>query len=734
METGKIYSSLREKARQLKKKYMHKAVISELWKTGKEPLIYAILGGIALLIIIPILTYLFFIRDLTSKENILTRKNAGILLVDRNDKPFFTFYEAKNKRIIPFEQIPEQTKEAVIAIEDREFYKHPGFSLRGITRAFFANIEEEAISQGGSTISQQLVKNTLLQQDRSIIRKYQEIFLALEVERRFTKQEILEMYLNTVYFGEGAFGIEDASFAYFGKSAADLTLAESALLAGILPAPSALSPFSGNTERAFQRQKIVLQKMRELGYITKDMEEEAAVQEITFNPVKSDLNNRAPHFALMVKQELIDTYGEQRVARSGYKVRTTIDLSWQEYAEQVVQNQVQRLSYNKVTNAATVVLNPKTGEILALVGSHDWYDEKNGKFNMVLAPRQPGSSFKPIVYARGIEDQDITAGTVLEDKAIAFSDGYKPKNYDGKFRGKVLVRFALANSLNIPAILVLDKVGINDAISMGERLGITTLKNPSDYGLSLVLGAAEVPLLQMTGAFGVFANSGERVTPTTILEIRDKHDSLVYTHRPDPKKVLDAGVAYIISSILSDNNVRSEVFGNALTISRPAAVKTGTTEDYRDALTIGFTPSLAIGVWVGNNDRAPMDSIAGSLGAAPIWRLLMERFLQNTPVERFTPPADVIRLSICKENGLRAETATSSAYPEFFLRGTLPKASCNKAGEFPNSPSPEKEEKKPTVTDTPLEEEPTETPEPTGEPQETPADTPSPTDTIQILP
>ncbi|HLD01842.1 MAG TPA: PBP1A family penicillin-binding protein [Patescibacteria group bacterium] len=689
-----------------------KEIIKELWYTGKRPLFYIAIAGVVLLILTPVVTYLYFVRDLSSKEKVLTRKNEGIVLLDRNDKPFFTFYEAKSNKTVPFSKITKDTQHAVIAIEDKDFYNHPGFSLEGIARALVVNLKREQFAQGGSTISQQLVKNSLLTQDKNLLRKYQEIVLAIELERRFTKEDILEMYLNTVYFGEGAFGIQDASNAYFGKEASKLSLAQSALLAGILPAPSAFSPLSGSREKAFKRQAIVLNYMEQQGYITKAQKENAVAEEIVFNPQVSDLNETAPHFALMVKDALIEKYGEQKVARSGYNVRTTIDLEDQEYAQDIVANQVTRLARNNVTNAAAIVIDPNTGEILALIGSHDWNDENNGKINMAVRPRQPGSSFKPIVYAKGFEERVITPATKLDDKPITFPDGYKPKNYDGKFRNEVSVRSALANSFNIPAIHVLDRVGIKDAIETAEDLGITTLNEPSRYGLSLVLGAAEVPLTEMTSAFAVFANEGVYTERIIILEVRDKRNNVIFKSQPKEKEVLGDDIAFLISSILSDNKARADTFGNALTISRTAAVKTGTTEDYRDALTIGYTPNLVVGVWVGNNDRAPMDSIAGSLGAAPIWRQLMERFLIGKPRLSFTPPASIRKIKLCLTDDLNNETASTSALDEYFLRGTGPKKECVT----------------PTPTSTP---EPTQTPkpEPTSAPEPTPTSEPQPTPT-----
>jgi membrane peptidoglycan carboxypeptidase len=463
--------------------------------------------------------------------------------------------------------------------------------------------------------------------------------------------------------------------------------------------------------------------MQAQGYITAAQEQTAENQEIVFHPSPEALNVTAPHFALWVKDELIQKYGEQTVAHSGFIVKTTIDLDGQNYAQQVVESQVTRLARDNVSNGAAVVIDPTNGEILAMVGSHDWNDEQNGKINMALSPRQPGSSFKPIVYAKAFEDRLATPATVVEDKAIEFPGGYKPHNYDQKFHGKILLRFALANSLNIPAVLVMQQLGVNNAVDFAQSLGITTLNDRSKYGLSLVLGAAEVPLLQMTEAYATFADQGMRNDPTGILEIQDKNGAVIYTHTPSPERELSSAVAFQISSILSDNKARAMEFGNSLTISRPAAVKTGTTEDYRDALTLGFTPQVAVGAWVGNNDRAPMDNIAGSLGAAPIWRQLMEYFLKGKPVISFSQPDGILKMDVCRENGLRAEVATSSAYPEFFLPGTTPKSSCiTPTPELSETPTPTPEEKKDeeekeTPTPTPTEKpKPTATTEPTNTP------------------
>lgn len=688
------------------------SVVKELIITFKKPLLFVFLGFLALLIFTPIITYLLFIQDIQNKERIMNRNQSGLTLLDRNEKPFFTFYQPKKITYTALSTIPLSMQQAVIAAEDRDFYTNPGFSLRGIFRAVRENLEARGIRQGGSTISQELVKNALLNSDRNFLRKYQELVLAIELNRRYSKEDILELYLNSVYFGEGAFGIENASQAYFGKSASQLTLAESALLTGLLPAPSAYSPLSNDPERAEKRQALVLDAMVETKAITKSEAEQAKAQQLVYSPkLKEPINTLAPHFALMVRDALIEEYGEERVIRSGFKVKTTLNRAWQEYAERTVKNQVSYLQYNKVSNGAAVAMDPKTGEILALVGSAEWEDEENGKINMAVRPRQPGSSFKPIIYAAALEKELITPATILEDKPVTFPGGYKPKNYDGRFRGPVTVRQSLANSLNIPSLEVMQKVGVSSGISFAQKLGISSLDHNKDYGLPLVLGAAEVPLLEMTSAYAVFAGYGDYYEPEIFLEIKDKYGKTVYTATPQKDHVIKDDTAFLISSILSDNTARAETFGNALTVSRPAAVKTGTTEDYRDSLTIGYTPNLVVGVWVGNNDNTPMDQIAGSTGAAPIWRLLMNQFFISLPNEQFRRPLGVVEKMVCPFKGFSSPQATGSAYAEYFILGTGPDR-C--------------EEPTPTVSPT---ESPENTPTPTPAPTDQPTNTPIPTAT-----
>ncbi len=704
----------------------------------RRTILYVFLAGTAVMVAIPIITYFYFVRDLKSKETIIHKKNEGVVLLDRNDKPFFTLFDAKTSNPVSYNTIPKKTREAFIAIEDKDFYTHPGFSISGLARAVKENLLSESYAQGGSTISQQLMKNTLLSPDKVLLRKYQELVLAIELERHYSKEDILEMYLNTIYFGEGAFGIEDASQRYFSKDVSELTLSESALLAAIIQAPSALSPISGNEQAALKRRNLVLQLMQNQGYITKEEEAAAQKEAIILNPTKDDINEDAVHFALMIQNFLIDEYGEQTVANSGFVIKTTIDLDLQKAAQDAVSKQIDRLVASKATNGAAVAIDPETGEVLALVGSHDYADEDNGRINMAVRARQPGSSFKPLVYAKAIEEKKITASTQLEDEPVKFGT-YEPRNYDNRFRGKVLARYALANSLNIPAVHVLDMIGVKAGIENARDMGITTLSDSTDYGLSLVLGGAEVPLIEMTNAYAVFAHEGTWHKYNIFLEVRDKNGNVILKPTTENKQAIPSAVAYIISSILSDNQARQDTFGNSLTISRTAAVKTGTTNDYRDSLTIGYTPQIVVGVWVGNNDNTPMSSVAGSSGAGPIWRQIMEAALKGKPVVEFKKPSSVVDENVCREDGLKLdkEIATSSAYMEYYLKGTEPTEIC---GIIP-TPTPTKtdEQKKQEEEENKKREEEerkkneTPTPQPTTTSAPTPTTVPStPTPTLVV--
>lgn len=650
---------------------------------------------LVLLIFIAIITTISFAGALGSKEALMNRNSTGVTLLDRNGKAFYSFNNAHNDTYVQLKDIAPIAQKAVVSSEDKNFYSHPGFSIIGIGNAIYQNLIRVGGGGGGSTLTQQMVKNALLSQERSIFRKYQELVLSIEVERRYSKDEILEMYLNSAYFGEGAFGIEDASKAYFGKSAKDLDNAEATMLVGLLPAPSAYSPITGDPVKAKQRQKYVLNRMKEDGVLNEEQVTAAYDKQLAYADQKEDAVPDAPHFALMVKDWLEEKYGEEKVARSGYKVTTTLDIDAQGKAQAAVKQQVDRLKNSKVSNGSAVAVDPRNGEILALVGSADWNNEVNGKVNMTTATRQPGSSFKPLVYATGIEDRKMTAATIFNDKKTDFGGGYSPNNYDGRFRGDVTLRRALSNSLNVPAVEAMRQVGISSVIKNAKEAGLTTLnQSAEDYGLPLALGSGQARLTEMTNAYATFGNEGKKNDLQMVLNIVNKNKEKIYESKPVAAQVWSPGTAFIISSILSDNAARSEVFGNSLTVSanRPVAVKTGTTEDYRDAWTIGYTPSLAIGVWIGNNDNAPMSSVAGSSGSGPIWLNLMRQLLGNKAVEKFNQPSTVVSRDVCKGDGALAPSKGDNTYSEFFLTGTLPTKTCNE---------PKQEQKPDTTQPTP---------------------------------
>lgn len=652
--------------------------LNVLRRSFRLQIIFSLFLFTSLIAFTAVFTYISYADYLFSKEIIMNKNNTGIVLYDRNNKPFFTFYEAKNKEYLPLNKIPDYVQQAIIAVEDKDFYKHPGFSVQGIIRSIYLDIEQGNIHYGGSTITQQLVKNALLTPKKSILRKFQEVVLAQDIERRFSKDEILEMYLNSAYFGEGAFGIQQAAKIYYGKDANELNIAESALLAGLLPAPSKYSPYSGNRDAANSRQKLVLSKLEQQRYITKEEKNKFEKFELKFKKETADFNNVGAHFALMVRDRLLAEYGEETISRSGFKVKTTIDLEWQSFSENAISEQVNKLSASNVTNGASVVTDVKTGEVRALVGSNNWYNDKYGKVNIANTPRSPGSAFKPLIYAYALENKIITAATTLKDEPTTFQGNYKPLNYDRKWRGRVLTRRALANSLNVPAVEVMRKVGVESGLEISKQFGISTLKDPSNYGLSLVLGTGEVKLVELTNVYATFANNGIKNEITLIKEIKDKDGKTIFKSKPQPKQVISAGVAYIISSILSDEQARAELFGNVLNTTVDAAVKTGTGEDYKNAFTVGYTNDIAVGVWLGNNNSTPMGSIAGSIGPAPVWRQLIEKFTPNGKKTVFVPPSDVVQASICAYNGLLASTSfKSSAFTEYFLRGTQPTRVCS---------------------------------------------------------
>lgn len=607
-------------------------------------------------------------------------------ILDRNDVPLFSFYKEYNRIYVNLENIPKSLKDATIVTEDKNFYQNKGFSLRGYTRAARDILVYRKLT-GGSTLTQQLVKNVLLTSERSLSRKLRELILSIQVEKRFSKDQILEMYLNDVSYGGTAVGVEAASNLYFGKHAKDLDLAESAFLAGLPQAPSYYSPYLGRDKAYAGRTRYVLKRLEEEGYISKKQHEEAEKKVDEFKFLQADKNIKAAHFVMYVRDLLIKMFGENLVAQGNLSVKTTLDYEVQKKAEEIVKEELEKLKGYNVGNGSAVVLNPKTGEILSLVGGRDYFDASNsGNFNTALALRQPGSSLKPIMYAVALE-KGYTASTLLMDTKTEFpSDDpknpiYTPENYDEKYRGPIQLRFALANSINLPAVKMLAKIGIKSFMQKAYEMGIDnwdpTPANMKDVGLSLVLGGRETSLFSMTSAFAGFANNGIRQEPYSIIEVKDSKGKILYqSKKTSGRRVLSEDISFIISDILSDNQARQIVFGpNSYLVvgGKTVAAKTGTTDDKRDNWTIGYTPSFVVGVWVGNNDNSPMNPkiASGVTGAAPIWNRIFQHVLKDKTNEEFKKPDNVIEQEVDSLGG-GVVVDDQNKRKEFFVKGTEP--------------------------------------------------------------
>ena len=619
-----------------------------LKKINKKKLFLWALMALGAFIVIAAIAIFFISRDLPNPNQLINREVAqSTKIYDRTGQNVLYEISGDERRtLVQLKDIPDNVKNATVAIEDKNFYKHGGFSVWAMFRTTITNIIYNK-SAGGSTLTQQFIKNAVLSNEKTVTRKIKELILAYQLEQKFSKDEILQMYLNEIPYGSNAYGIEAASMKYFGKSAKDLTLAESAVLAALPQSPSRYSPYGANKDLLLGRKDYVLDLMAEQGYISNEERDAAKKEVLVFK--NRDNNMIAPHFVMYIKDILAEKYGEKMVEQEGLKITTTLDLYKQNIAEQTItektKNYPQKYGAN---NAALVSIDPKTGQILAMVGSRDYFDDSiDGQVNVATRPRQPGSSMKPIVYA-ALFEKGFTPNTLLYDVVTNFStdpaNPYTPHDYDLKERGPVTIRKALAGSLNIPAVKAIYLAGINSVLDLADNLGYTTLSDRSRFGLSLVLGGGEVKLLEHVNAYSAFARDGQMSPIVSILKVEDKNGKILEEYQPAEKKVLDSQVARMINSILSDNDARSYIFTakNYLTLSdRPVAAKTGTTNDYHDAWTIGYTPSLVTGVWVGNSDNAAMKGKPdGSVVAAPIWQEYMNKVLGGTPVETFKAPDD----------------------------------------------------------------------------------------------
>ncbi len=628
-----------------------------------------ILGiGFALIFVfIPYTTYRWLVE--LPNPQLLTRRDleTSTKIFDRNGVLLYEIYADQNRSPVPLKEIPDIVKQATIAIEDKEFYHHIGFSVTGMTRSLREILIKKQI-QGGSTLTQQLIKTALLSREQTVIRKIKEVILAFWSERLYTKDQILEMYLNQVPYGGTSWGVEAASRTYFGKSIKDVSLGEAALLAGLPAAPTDYSPFGTHPEKAFNRQYEVLRRMVEDRYITKEQAQNALAEQIKF--VEPRVSIRAPHFVMYIRDILEKQFGPRLVERGGLRVTTSLDVNIQDTMQEILTRNIESLASLNVGNGAALVTNPKTGEILAMIGSRNYFDSsRDGNVNVTTSMRQPGSSIKVVTYTMALEN-GMSAATPIDDSPISYSQPgsppYVPVNYDGKFHGQTPLRYALANSYNIPAVKLIAKYGVPAMIEKAKQMGVESWTDSSRYGLSLTLGGGEVTMLEMATVFGTLANNGVRVTLDPILEVSD------YTGRTLVKHSIRYGyqavkpeVAWIMGNILSDNVARTPAFGPSSSLVIPGktvSVKTGTTNDKRDNWTVGYTPSYVTTVWVGNNDNTPMNPYltSGVTGAAPIWHDMMVELLKNKEDEVIARPETVVSLP-CYFNR-----------PEFFAKGTEP--------------------------------------------------------------
>ncbi len=653
-------------------------------------LTYVVSGALLLLVggfLFTLGLFAWYAKDLPRPDRVRRSEGLSTIIYDRNGEPIYDIFRDEHRIPVTFEEIPQTCKEATIAIEDKNFYTHEGFSSTGMLRAL-VNIFLYRNLQGGSTLTQQLVKNVLLSNERTLPRKIKEFILAVQIERKYSKDEILQMYLNEAPYGSTTYGIEAASKYYFNKKAKDLTALECVILAGFPQSPSRYSPFTGDQDAYFWRAEQTLRRMREDEYISKFDEAtyKTDIKNVTFTGGSE--NFRAAHFVTYVKDLLVKQFGQELVEGGGLRVTTSLDLNLQTKSEEVVMSEVEKATKLKVTNGAAIILDPKSGEILAMVGSKDYESTESAgaKFNVVTQGlRQPGSALKPITYAEAFKE-GYTPSSIVMDVETKFPGGddqpdYAPKNYDLKWRGPVQLRFALANSINMSAVKLVALIGVRDMLDLAYQMGLSTLEPTTDnlrrFGLSVTLGGGEVKLIDLAYAYGVFANGGVKSEPVAILKVVDQKGKTLFEHKATSgKRVLGEDISFLITSILSDNDARKEVFGERNHLNIPGKyvfAKTGTTDDKRDNWTIGGTRNRIVGTWVGNNDNSPMHPSlsSGVTGAAPIWNQLIKEAIKDTPNEAFIRPANIYEMDIDTFGG----ALPSAHYPtrkEFFIKGTEP--------------------------------------------------------------
>jgi penicillin-binding protein 1C len=632
--------------------------------------------------------FAWYAKDLPSPTRVRRSDGLSTIIYDRNSEPIYDIFRDQNRIPVEFNEIPQILKDATVSIEDKDFYKHEGFSFKGIIRSFLNIILYHRIEGGGSTLTQQLVKNVLLTNEQTLPRKIKEFMLAVQIERKYTKDEILQMYLNEAPYGSTTYGIEAAAQYYFNKKAKDLSPMESIVLAGFPQSPSRYSPFTGDANAYQWRATQVLRRLREDGKISREQEEQFNKDLFTMQFPGGKGKFKAPHFVNYVKEELVKLFDQKTVEEGGLRVTTTLDLKLQEKVEQIVKEEVDKIKNLKVGNGAALVLNPNSGEILVMVGSKDYNasDSAGAKFNVVTQGlRQPGSALKPITYAQAFKE-GYTPTSIIMDVETKFPGGgtekeYAPKNYDLKWHGPTQIRYALGNSFNMPAVKTVALVGVSDMLSLAYDMGLSTLEptkeNMSRFGLAVTLGGGEVRLIELTEAYGVFATGGIKQDAVSILKVTDSKGHTLYEYKGTAgKRVLSEEISYLITNILSDNKARVIEFGENSYLNmggKPIFVKTGTTDDKRDNWTFGGSRSRVVGVWVGNNDNSAMNpSLASGLtGAAPIWNRIIKEAIKDAPAEPFKRPDNVIEMDIDAFGGglPRPEFPTRK---EIFIKGTEP--------------------------------------------------------------
>ncbi len=655
-----IFKYLKRK-RRIRKKVKKKIIFSSFGYRIKKRKLLIVLSFLVVLILTSLYLTREILNNLPNVNEIYNPPKLSTKIFDRNGVLLYKFYEEENRSWVSIDKIPKTLIDATLAVEDKDFMKHKGISIKGILRAGFYNLLNGEKAQGGSTITQQLVKNVFLSSERTWTRKIKEMILAIMVERKLSKMQILERYFNQVAYGGEIYGVQEASWKFFDKNVWELSDAQSAYLAGLPASPTSFLPTNNNGDYAKIRHNHVINEMLKGSFI--DQEKAFEMREEDLKVINNKINILAPHFVFYIKNYIFEKFGLSNFERQGLNIKTTLDINQQTIAEKIVKEEVNKVKKLNISNGAALIIDVKTGDILAMVGS------VNGDYNVTTALRQPGSAIKPINYLLALQ-KGQSLSTIIDDSPTSYyipgQDVYTPQNYGNKYFGPVTLKTALASSLNIPSVKLLNQNGVENMIDLAESMGINTWKERNRFGLALALGGGEVRMIEMAEAYGVFANLGERVLLNPILEIENYLGEIIYQKQVKKEKVVESKHAYLINSILSDNEARSPVFGlnSQLKIDgKTVAVKTGTTNNLRDNWCIGWTPSFLVSVWVGNNNNEPMNYVAsGVSGATPIWNQIMKNLIKNNN-ENWPIPEDVYRINVCGKE-------------DFFVDGTERNITC----------------------------------------------------------